>query len=275
MSNSVDGRSVTSKLAAILRTFSTGRAHSLSDVARSAGIPVSTAHRLVTELVEWGFLDRAPDKRFCVGFLLTQIGTNVWQMPRFQSQAELVLDDLSSAVDSTVRFGVIEGNTVKCLEKSPKPAGPAVSASCRLPIHATASGKVILAFSEPEAVNRVIRQGLPRYTPATIVTGASLRRELALARMNQLAWARKELGPETTSIAAPVFAPGGRVVAALEVSAAGSAQQYRMQALRPALVVAARALTRQFAINQAHGINRSADAAGDLARPIARDGRLA
>jgi len=275
VSNSVDGRSVTSKLAAILRTFSSGRAHSLSDVARSAGIPVSTAHRLVTELVEWGFLDRTADKRYCVGSLLTQIGANVWHVPRIQSQAELVLDDLSSAVHSTVRFGILENSTVKCLERCPVPNRPARSGSCRLPVHASAAGKVLLAFSEPETVNEVIRRGLPRYTAATIVTGSSLRRELAVVRMNQLAWARKELEPDVASIAAPVFARGGQVVAALEVSLTGSAQQFRMQAVHPALVVAARALTRQFAINQGHGINRTALTAGDLSQSAITNGRLA
>ena len=57
MSNSADGRSVTSKLAAILRTFSTGSMHSVTDIARSANLPVSTAHRLAAELVKWGFLE--------------------------------------------------------------------------------------------------------------------------------------------------------------------------------------------------------------------------
>lgn len=270
----MDGRSVTSKLAAILRTFSSGHAHSLSDVARSAGIPVSTAHRLVTELVEWGFLDRAPDKRYCVGSLLTQIGANVWHVPRLHSQAEQVLDDLSSAVHTTVRFGVLDEGTVKCLERQPVANGPARCDARRLPLHATAAGKALLAFCEPGTINEVIRQGLHRYTDATIVTGGALRRELTLVRMNRLAWCRKELEPETTSVAAPVFARGGQVVAALEVSVTGSAPQYRMQAVQPALVVAARALTRQFAANQGSALNNYA-LAGQIAQLAMSNGRLA
>src|SRR3954466_11537611 len=69
VSNSADGRSVTSKLAAILQTFSTGNAHSLSDIARSANLPVSTAHRLTAELAERGFLERTDNKRHRVGIL--------------------------------------------------------------------------------------------------------------------------------------------------------------------------------------------------------------
>ena len=69
-----------------------------------------------------------------------------------------------------------------------------------------------------------------------------------------------------TAVAAPVFARGGQVVASLEVSVTGSAPQYRMPAIQPALVVAARALTRQFAVNQISAINRSAFVAGDLSQ---------
>ncbi len=274
MSNSVDGRSVTSKLAAILRTFSSGQAHSLSDVARSADIPVSTAHRLVTELVEWGFLDRAADKRYCVGGLLTQLGANVWHVPRIQSQAEQVLDDLAAAVRSTVRFGVLDGQTLKCLERRPHPNGPARSEACRLPVHATAVGKALLAYAEPAAINDVVRRGLRRYTDATIVTGTALRRDLALVRMNQLAWCRQEFETETWSIATPVFAGGGRAVAALEVSVSGAAAQYRLPAVQPAIVVAGRALSRQFAANRTLPGRRIAGAA-EIERAAMLHDRLA
>src|SRR5690242_6544727 len=87
ISNSADGRSVTSKLAAILKTFSTGNVHSLSDIARSANLPVSTAHRLTAELAEWGFLERTDDKRYRVGTLVTNLGTRVWHEPNLQEHA--------------------------------------------------------------------------------------------------------------------------------------------------------------------------------------------
>jgi len=84
VSNSTDGRSVTSKLAAILHTFSTGSVHSLSDITRSANLPVSTAHRLTAELAEWGFLERTDDKRYRVGTLVTQLGTRMDSAAQFR-----------------------------------------------------------------------------------------------------------------------------------------------------------------------------------------------
>ena len=112
LSNSDDGRSVTSKLAAILRTFSTGSVHSLSDIARSANLPVSTAHRLTHELAEWGFLERTDDKRYRVGTLVAHLGARVWHEPSLQEHARRVLEDLSSATRaSSSRIPAMSGTS--------------------------------------------------------------------------------------------------------------------------------------------------------------------
>ena len=142
MSNSADGRSVTSKLAAILQTFSTGNVHSLSDIARSANLPVSTAHRLTAELAEWGFLERTDDKRYRVGMLVTHLGTRVWHEPNLQEHARRILDDLSSATHATVRLGVLEDLAVSYIEKRPDTHPASTSFETRaLPAHATAMGR--------------------------------------------------------------------------------------------------------------------------------------
>jgi len=249
MSNSADGRSVTSKLAAIIKTFSTGDAHSLSDVARSAGLPISTAHRLTSELVEWGFLERADDKKYRVGALLTQIGTQIWREPNVLEHARRVLEDLSSATRATARLGVLKGSAVSYLEKRPDTATvPDAFESVELPAHATAMGKALLAFSAPETVASIVDNGLDQYTPFTIRTAGALRRELAVIRMSQVASTRQEFTLNVAAIAVPVFVVGGRVVAALELSVTGAG--YQVHAFRPAVMVAGRGLSRQLVASQ-------------------------
>ena len=165
MSNSTDGRSVTSKLAAILRTFSTGNVHSLSDIARSANLPVSTAHRLTAELAECGLLERTNDKRYRVGTLVTHLGTRVWHEPNLQEHARRILDDLSSATHATVRLGVLEDLAVSYIEKRPDTHSASTSFETRsLPAHATAMGKALLAFAPPETVDAtwLLLQSTPR-----------------------------------------------------------------------------------------------------------------
>ena len=249
MSNSTDGRSVTSKLAAILQTFSTGSVHSLSDIARSANLPVSTAHRLTAELAEWGFLERTDDKRYRVGMLVTHLGTRVWHEPNLQEHARRILDDLSSATRATVRLGVLEDLAVSYIEKRPDTHTSLTSFETRaLPAHATAMGKALLAFAPPETVDAVIDNGLDQYTPFTIVSAPALRRALAIARMTRVATTRQELRLHTAAVAVPVVAGGGAVVAALELTISGAG--YQLNVIQSAVVVAAHALSRELTAGQ-------------------------
>jgi DNA-binding IclR family transcriptional regulator len=255
VSNSADGRSVTSKLAAILRTFSTGSVHSLSGIARSANLPVSTTHRLTAELAEWGFLERTNDKRYRVGTLVTYLGTRVWHEPNLHEHARRLLDDLSSATRATVRLGVLEDLAVSYIEKRPDTHAVPMSFEPRtLPAHATAMGKALLAFAPEETVEEVIHDGLEQYTPFTIVSAPALRRALAVARMTRVATTRQELRLNTAAVAVPVVAGGGAVVAALELTTVGSGHQLHL--IQSAVVVAARALSRELTASQRRSPDR-------------------
>lgn len=249
MSNSVDGRSVTSKIAAVLRTFATGRDHSVSDLARAANLPVSTAHRLVAELADCGFLERTDDKRYRIGTLLASLGGCGWPEPNLHEYGRRTLDDLSSATRATVRLGVLEGLAVSYIEKQPdSQPGPTTSPAHLLPAHATAMGKALLAFAPPETVAAVIENGLDRYTPHTITTAPALRRALAVARITRVATARRELRLDSSTVAVPVCSQGGVVVAALELVTRGIGHQLHL--LQSAVIVAAQSLSRELAANQ-------------------------
>jgi DNA-binding IclR family transcriptional regulator len=249
VSNSADGRSVTSKLAAILRTFSMGSVHSISDIARSANLPVSTAHRLAAELAEWGLLERTEDRRYRVGMLVRHLGSGVWHEPNLREHARRALDDLSFATHATVRLGVLDDLAVSYLEKRPDTnAVPTAFETRDLPAHATAMGKALLAFATPETVDAVIDNGLDQYTPYTIASASALRRALALTRMVGVATARQELRLNTAAIAVPVVAGGGAVVAALELTTRGPGSQLHL--IQAAVVVAARALSRELTESQ-------------------------
>lgn len=217
MSNSVDGRSVTSKLAAMLHVFTNGDAHSLSEIARCAQIPVSTAHRLASELTAWDLLERTDDKSFQVGSTLKAIGGSRLKEPSYLERGRRTLDALSAATHVPVRLGVLEGGHVRYLEKSPDRNPPPQTFQPEgLPAHATAMGKALLAFAQPDVVDQLVARGLPRYTPFTLTNPAGLRRILASIRLTRVAVSRQELDLHTCAVAAPVFTSGGRIIAAVE-----------------------------------------------------------
>ena len=244
--NSADsGRSVTSKVIAILLTFTHGSDYSLTEIARQAGLPVSTAHRLASELAAWGVLERTDEGQYRAGAHLKAIGCQAPLAPSaIHEKARRTMEDLAAATTRTnVRLGVLRGVDVVYVEKlaGNRPVAMFYEA-VKAPAHATAMGKALLAFSPAHVVDQVITHGLDRYTEHTLTSPEQLRRALGVTRLTRVAVCRHEIDARTSSMAVPVFGPGGEVTAALELQAADIPDLRRMQ---PALTVAARALSRE------------------------------
>src|SRR6478752_703218 len=118
------GRSVTSKITSILLTFTEGSEHSLTEIARLAGLPISTAHRLTSELASWRLLERTDDGHYRAGLPLRMIGTVDACPPSIAERAPCVLEDLSAATKSRARLGVLQELDVSYIEKQPGPRPP-------------------------------------------------------------------------------------------------------------------------------------------------------
>jgi len=145
-----------------------------------------------------------------------------------------------------VRLGVFDDLEIAYIEKAPghRPV-TMFSAAATLPAHATALGKALLAFTSPRVVDLVIAQGLRVFTPYTLTTPDRLRRALAVTRLTRIAVSRWELDLGVSTVAAPIFGAGGQVVAALEVRVRDL--RCDLQIVQPALMVAARSLSRELA----------------------------
>src|SRR6266540_1962014 len=221
-------------------TFTDGSTHSLTEIARLAVLPISTAHRLVTELAARGVLDRTEDGSYQVGLPLRMIGTRASNPPNIQERAPRVMEDLSTATRARVRLGVFDGLEVAYIEKAPghRPV-TTFGAAATLPAH----GNALLAFTSPRVVDLIIAEGLRAYTPYTLTTPDRFRRALAVTRLTRIAVSRWELDLGVSTVATPVFAPGGHVVAALDLRVHDLRSD--LQVVQPALIVAARSLSRE------------------------------
>ena len=232
------GRSVTSKITSILMTFTEGSVHSLTEIARLAGLPVSTAHRLTSELASWRLLDRTDDGLYRVGLPLRMLGTGDLK-DQLRGQGK-------DATRSRARLGVLAGPEVAYLEKQPGPRPvSSFSPAATLPAHATALGRALLAFSDAEVVDAVLTRGLRAYTPHTVTSPDRFRRALAVTRLTRVAVTRWELEQGVSGVAMPVFGPGGDVVAAIELAVADLSRE--LQPVTAALAVASRSLSRELA----------------------------
>jgi DNA-binding IclR family transcriptional regulator len=238
------GRSVTSKITSILMTFTEGSVHSLTEIARLAGLPVSTTHRLTSELASWRLLERTDDGQYRIGLPLRMIGRGDAAPPTVAERAPWVLEDLAAATRNRARLGVLVGLDVAYIEKQPghRPV-TSFSPAATLPAHPTALGRALLAFTGTEVVEAAVARGLRPYTAHTITSPDRFRRALSVTRLTRVAVTRGELEAGVSGVAMPVFGPGGDVVAAIELAVGDLG--HKLQPVVAALSIAARSLSRE------------------------------
>ncbi len=219
MAGGTDGRSVARKVFAIADAFSAGEALSLAEVQQRTGLPRSTAHRLLSEWVEWEGLEHGEDGRYRVGLKMWRIGIRQPNARRLRAIARPVLSELLEATHEHVQLAVRDGLGVVYLERlSGADAVPLLTdVGSRVPLHATAVGQVLLAFSETAVFDQLMSGGLRGFTGSTITTEDALRRRLAQVRATGVGHSEQEFTPGAFSVAAPVRDAGGSVVAAISI----------------------------------------------------------
>jgi DNA-binding IclR family transcriptional regulator len=220
----------------------------LTEIAAQTDLPLSTTHRLVRELAAWGVLERAEGGHFRAGPPLRTLSgacacVSGDAVAGLRERAAPVIEDLVRVTGAWVRVGHLDGKGVAYVEKTSAHVPVSDVRAARLPAHATALGKVLLAFRTPLAVAPVLAGKLPQYTPRTVTQPERLRLDLRTVRATRLAVCDRELEPQWSAVAMPVFGPGGGIVAAVELRVGDLARD--VPAWRPALAVAAAALSRE------------------------------
>lgn len=240
--------SAAGKLLAVLDAFDgEHRVLTLSQLARRAGLPVSTAHRLVADLVAWGGLERGDDGRLRVGLHLWELGALAPRGIGLREVALPSMEDLYEATHENVQLAVRDGLEVVFVERiAGRYAVPVLTrVGLRFPMSATGVGLVLLAFAPPDVQEAALAGPFERFTERTVVDPKVLRRMLADVRRTGLAVSDRQVTMDALSVAAPVRGPGGDVVAALSVVVQANGADPRT--LAPAVRTAAAAITRGLA----------------------------
>jgi DNA-binding IclR family transcriptional regulator len=201
------GRSVASKLACILAEFSADRARlRASEVCRRTGMPFSTVHRLLTELVDQELLEHLPDNTYMTSLKLWQIAAPQPDVSRLRHAALPAMCDLTVNLRSCVRLNVLVGAEGLCVEElcGAHDARTGHRFGVRFALHTTAGGHVLLAYARPVLREPVLREPSP------------LAGQLAHIRRTGVAMSRTGTH---VSLSVPVF-DDAAPVASLEVIAA-------------------------------------------------------
>jgi DNA-binding IclR family transcriptional regulator len=190
---------------------------SLSEIARRADLTLPTTHRLVSELVAWGALERHPSGHYFLGLRLLELAALAPRGLQLREAAFPYLDDFHQATNSNVHLGVRDGHEVVYVDTMRSRVSAQISSRVgdRWPLHVSGTGLVLLAYADPGFQDEVLKAPLVRYTPKTVVDPHELRRILADIRRTGVVIAYEQISMQAVAVAAPVRGPRNDVIAAI------------------------------------------------------------
>jgi DNA-binding IclR family transcriptional regulator len=191
-----------------------------SEIARAAGLPVPTAHRILAALTGRKYLARDErTRRFRLGPAALDLGERARAVLDLRQAALPVLRRLARETDETALLTVPndERDRSICLERveSSQPLRLSVEPGRRLPLHAGASQKALLAFLGEEEIERIAAGSLEQLCRATITDPEALRSNLAEARERGWAISFEETNIGVWGVAVPLLDVQGAAVAAI------------------------------------------------------------
>ena len=223
----------------------------LADIAARVGLPKPTVHRLLAQLEEGELVQREPDgRRYVVGARLANLALRVLTHSTHRGVRHAILQGLVDELGETCNLTMLDGAQVVYLDRveTASPLRVNLQPGSRVPVHCTASGKLLLALLPAARRARLLEQAaLAAHTPNTIVDRARFEAELRRVRREKLSVDAEEFVPGLVCAAVPVYAADGRAIAAVATQGPVTRMPLdRAVSLAPRLREAAAALARTF-----------------------------
>lgn len=227
--------SVSARLLSILAAFEgSSQPLSIAQISTKTAIPLSTTYRMVGDLEGWGALGKTPDGRF-------QVGVRIWELGQHAglSQREQVvrpfLQDLFDLVHENVHMAIRQGSNALFVDKiygSRKI--PMSRVGSKLPLHATAVGRVLLAAEPKWFIGAYLDKTLVAPTAKTTFKPQELEVELRVVKRQGFAITVEQMRLGASSIAVPLVVNNETIASVGIVMESGRSNE--LQALLPYLL---------------------------------------
>lgn len=230
------------------------RALGLTEIAAELDLAKSNVHRLLQALTEARYIVRDDrNGRYAAAIKLWELGSAVLSKLDLRVHAEHVMDELLTRTRETVHLSVLDGDEVVYVHKldSPNPVRAYTQIGGRAKAHCVATGKAMLAFHSPAALERLSQQ-LQARTPRSIVDPERFLQEMARVRVQGYALNKGEWNESVYGIASPVSDASGQVVAALGLS--GPKERFKTTQVKefaPLIVEAASRISKRLGARDA------------------------
>lgn len=190
----------------------------ISEIAQAVSLHKATAYRIVTTLVNYGYLEWiAEDQKYRLGLELSNLGYQVIRRMDLRQEALPYMKELVQEWDETCDLSRFDQGKVFYIEVFRSNHALTISAAVgqRLPAHCTASGKLFLAHLPEDEKNEILNQPLESYTENSIITPDKIRKQLEEIRNQGYAVDYEEYELGVCAIAAPIYNRKGNVIAAI------------------------------------------------------------
>lgn len=213
------------------------------------GLHRRSIYRHLNSLKALGMVtDATEPTRYRLGHSIAALAQHASDQREFLRRARLFCDEIAERTGEPVHVTILDQATAATIASAPGHAqnqheSPPIVLGSRRPLHASASGKIYLAFNSSALEAYAVRP-LERFTSHTISTLDQLRSECLQIRAQGYALDRQEFVAEVTCIAVPVYGINGRAVGTLAVSTKSPVMSAaRRNSLLKALLPAAREFT--------------------------------
>ncbi|MBA2597985.1 MAG: IclR family transcriptional regulator [Chloroflexia bacterium] len=228
----------------------------LTALAGELALGKSTAHLLLQTLREVGMVEYDPvSSSYRVGLRVFEIGTTAVEQGGFGVRLIGAMEDLARRCNESVSMGVLSAGSVLFVQRveSPEVLRADIRPGTRMPLHASASGKALLATMSDVEIDRVLPDPLlPASARLTVRGRDTLLAEIGRIRERGYARQIEEFVDGIAAVATPVFAVGGLVLGALSI--AGPITRFDEEGWARALVPAARELSQRCGYRGGSGV---------------------
>ncbi|MBN1691459.1 MAG: IclR family transcriptional regulator [Dehalococcoidia bacterium] len=210
------------KAADILLSFCNNEELGVTELSRDLKLPKSTIYILLRTLKAKGLIEQnTENSRYRLGIKAFQLGLRWVRIRDIRVAARIFMQQLSEELNTAVHLSILSGDRVIIVEKIEPHSSFLVvpGIGWPMPIHSTASGKLLLAFSSDEVIDRIVnRNELIKYNDNTITDIKMLKKALYEICKHGYSLDEEETLEGIMCIAVPIYDYTNSVVAALSIS---------------------------------------------------------
>jgi IclR family KDG regulon transcriptional repressor len=194
----------------------------VTEISRELGMQKSTVYRLLTTMLEFGFVRKSDDgSAYRLGLSLFELGNVAANSFDFRDTVVAYMRKLAEQCGESVHLGVLSDQEVMSIEavETRSSLKPTIIVGGRAPLYCTGIGKALLAFLPAEERMAIIKTiNFKKFTKQTIIDSKLFEEELELTRKRGYAIDKMEHEIGITCVAAPLFDCNGAVVGSLSIS---------------------------------------------------------